>query len=348
MVEQRVVGAGRGGARAPTVNDVARAAGVSRQTVSNTLNAPERVHHETLRRVRHAIDALGYRPNRMARNLKARTSRLLGYRVPAVMAGELNVVLDAFLHALTDAAREDGYHVVLFTPERGQDEVSAHTELIATGTVDGFVLSETNYGDARVRALIDGRVPFVAFGRSADTAPHAWVDIDGAAGMRAAVEHLLDRGHRRIAFIGWPDGSLQGDERRRGWAHGLEAAGIPADPALDMRGVNAQETGAHGLRQLLDRPDPPTAVVTASDLLAVGVEAAARGRGLVVGRDLGLVGYDDTPVAPLLPTPLTSVRQPMAEAGRHIVRLLTAQLGGSGVASDGVLLTPALVVRESS
>lgn len=338
---------------APTVNDVAALAHVSRQTVSNVLNAPERVRTATRERVEAAIDTLKYRPHRLARNLKARSSRLLGYAVPPSMDDDaINPVLDRFLHDLTAAARDEGYHVLLFVPD--DDTVGAHLDLHATSTVDGFVLSETNYGDPRVEALAHRGVPFVAFGRTGDDAGHPWVDVDGAAGIAAAVGHLVTNGHRRIAFVGWPQGSVTGDERLAGYHRGLESAGLWADPAVVVRVANGAAEGAMAARQLLDLAEPPTAVVTTSDLLAAGVIATAHARGVPVvptpvdDAGLAVVGFDDTAVAPFLSPALTSVRQPLEDVGRIVVRLLTARLADASAAPEGVLLSPRLIIRDSA
>ncbi|WP_205857016.1 LacI family DNA-binding transcriptional regulator, partial [Phytoactinopolyspora endophytica] len=169
-----------------TLNDVARRAQVSRQTVSNVLNAPDRVRPDTAERVRQAIEQLGYRPHRLARNLKTRASRMIGYEITRSRLGVLNPVLDRFVHALVEAAENDGYHVLLFTPDE-DGLVTAYDELVGTRTVDGFVLSDIDYGDPRAVALAERGVPFVTFGRPEITSPHSWVDVDGAAGMAAAV-----------------------------------------------------------------------------------------------------------------------------------------------------------------
>jgi LacI family transcriptional regulator len=333
--------------RPATVVDVARLAGVSRQTVSNVLNAPERVRATTRERVEDAIARLDYRPHRLAQNFKAGTTGLLGYRVPP--GGEsINPVLDRFLHALTDAARDAGYHVLLFTPESGQGETEILEELIATRTVDGFVVSETNYGDERIRYLAGAGVPFVTFGRTDLDVDHTWVDVDGAAGTAAAVAHLVERGHRRIAYLGWPAGSVSGDQRALGYRGGLELAGIDPDPDLDVRGPDGVDLGPAALSAWLSRRHPPTAVVAASDLLALGVQKAARAAGLLVGPELAVTGFDDTPVAPFMSPPLTSVRQPLAAVAATVVRLLVDRIAGNEAHPTGLALRPDLIVRNST
>lgn len=330
-----------------TVVDVARLAGVSRQTVSNVLNAPERVREATRERVEEAIAQLDYRPHRLARNFKAGTTGMLGYRVPA--GGEsINPVLDRFLHALTDAARDAGYHVLLFTPGEGQGERDILDELIATRTVDGFVVSETNYGDERIRYLAGAGVPFVAFGRTDLDVDSTWVDVDGAAGTAAAVAHLVERGHRRIAYLGWPEGSATGDQRSLGYRRGLEAAGIDVDPALDRRDEDGVDAGGRALAAWLELPAPPTAVVAASDLLALGVLKAARAADLRVGPDLAVTGFDDTPVARFMSPSLTSVRQPLEAVAATVVRLLVDRIAGRAAHRTNLAIAPELIIRNST
>lgn len=331
--------------------DVARAAGVSRQTVSNVMNAPHLVRGATRERVEQAIADLGYRPHQLARNLRARRTGSIGYRVPP-SSDSINSVLDRFLHALTTAAHRAGYHILLFTPEGGRDDLAAEiamqADLVHTSTVDGFVVSETNYGDPRIVELVGAGVPFAAFGRSGDTPAHAWVDVDGAAGTRQAVAHLVRAGHRRIAYLGWPDGSVSGDQRAAGYREGLAAAGLEPSAELDVRGPDGLATGARALEGWLRATDPPTAVVSSSDLLALGLMKAATARGVRVGEDLAVTGFDDTPVAALTSPPLTSVRQPLEAVAARVVSLLAARIDGDAEPPAGVALEPELIVRGST
>lgn len=332
---------------APTLNDVAAAANVSRQTVSNVLNAPHRVRPDTADRVRAAIRRLGYQPHRLARNLKTRTSRMIGYEIARTPPGTINPVLDRFVHALVETARDAGYHVLLFTPdENGQ--AAAYDELVGTHTVDGFVLSEVNYGDPRAAVLQARGTPFVTFGRPDLPVPHSWVDVDGAAGTAVAVKHLVQRGHQRLAFVGWPAGSATGDRRAEGFVNAVRQAGLRSDPALDVRVEDGIDEGARALGRLLEVPDPPTAVICVSDSIAAGAVRAARNRGLTVGTDLAVTGFDDTPVAALLTPPLTSVRQPLEMVARRVVSRLTALLSGERDEPSGELLAPELIVRDST
>lgn len=331
----------------PTLNDVAREAGVSRQTVSNVINAPERVSDETRLATEAAIDRLGYRSHRIARNLRQRSSRLIGYRVPAAQRGAIHPVLDRFLHALTAAARARDHSVLLFVPEENGDEAAVHEEMLRTSAVDGLVLTDTTRDDRRLAFLAERELPFVSFGRTELDAPYSWVDVDGAFGTRAAVRHLVSRGHRRIAYLGLASKLSFAFDRRRGYLDGLRSAGIDADAAIEFRLAEDVEEAAKLTERMFAHDDPPTAVVAASDALAFGAIRGARAVGAVVGGEgFAVIGFDDSPIAPLVSPPLSSVRQPLEEAAQVLVRLLADRIKGGS--HEGILLRPELVLRESA
>ena len=330
----------------PTIEDVARAANVSRQTVSNVINAPERVSEQTRLETEAAIERLGYRSHAIARNLRQRSSRLIGYRVPPAQRGALHPVLDGFLHALTTAARAAGYSVLLFVPDEDADEATVHEEMLRTSTVDGLVLTDTTRRDPRIEFLASRELPFVCFGRTDLDLPHSWVDVDGAVGTAAAVHHLAGRGHRRIAYLGVDSEFRFEAERRRGYADAVAAAGLDRDPALAVR-IADDIAAVEATRRLLALDPPPTAVVASTDALALGAIRGAQSAGATVGKDaFAVTGFDDTPMAALTAPALTSLRQPLDEAARVLVRLLADRIAGEP--AEGVLLAPQLIARESA
>ncbi|HEU5157704.1 MAG TPA: LacI family DNA-binding transcriptional regulator [Streptosporangiaceae bacterium] len=322
---------------------MAAAAGVSRQTVSNVLNAPGRVAPATTERVRRAIDELGYRPNRAARNLRGRTSGCIGFKIHA-SAGVSNL-LDRFLHALAAAAETAGYHVLIFAPAPVDEELAAYQDLIRTGTVDGFVLADVAHEDRRLPWFAKQGIPFVCFGRpwGHEDGRFAWADVDGAYGVARAVDHLIALGHRRVAYLGWPAGTGFGDERRAGWRQAMRRHGA-ATGGLDGACPEDVATATKAAGALLVQPDPPTAFACGSDTFAV----AARIAGGVDSAGLPnveVVGFDDSPAAMLMSPPMSSVRQPVTEVARHLVGLLVDQLRGSDVPPEGVMFRPELVSR---
>lgn len=336
----------------PTLSSVALAAGVSRQTVSNVVNSPGVVAPATRQRVRAVIDEVGYRPNAAARQMRTRRSRVIAVRIEPARDGRTGVVADWFLHALTERAQEAGYRVMVFTAADDDAETRALDELMASLDLDAAVVTATHAGDRRTSWLTDHGLPFVTFGRPWPAMPgdptevaHCWVDVDGAAGTRAVTERLVALGHRRIAFLGWPAGSGVGDDRRAGWLGAARAAGLAVE-GMDRSAVDDTTAGRAGTRDLLDTRGP-TALVCASDTLAVGALLEAGARGLHVGRDLSVSGFDDTPAARALD--LTSVSQPLVEAARRCVATLADLLGEGPSRPVGppVLLDPTVAWRSS-
>lgn len=338
---------GRVPAAPPTLADVAERAGVSRQTVSNAVNNPELLRADTLARVQEAIAELGYLPNRAARNLRTRASHLIGLRIGPAQEGTANATMDRFVHSLVETSSEAGYHVLLFSGDP-RDPLSGYDDLLRSTAVDAFVVTDTYLGNPQARWLEQRRAPFVAFGRPWDQpdAAHAWIDVDGSAGCELATRHLLDRGHRRIAWIGWRKDSWIGEDRRAGWYRAMKDRGLPTT-GLASRVEDTVQSGASASAVLLDEAEP-SAFVCASDTLAMGVLQTLAERHLVVGRDVAVVGFDDSQVAQVVPGGLTSVRQPLEQVAVEVVAALRGLLGHPPSPPRQVLLTPTLALRAST
>ncbi|RME83803.1 MAG: LacI family transcriptional regulator [Caldilineae bacterium] len=334
----------------PTIRDVAREAGVSTATVSYVLNNSRRVGEETRRKVIEAAMRLGYRANITARNLQASETRLLGYSWRPTPPDQFNPILDQFLNAIAQAAAHHEYHILTFPAETIEEELAIYQDMVLTGQVDGFILSNTNLNDERVRTLLKMEFPFVAFGRSNPEWDFAWVDVDGKEGTAMAVRHLVQQGYRRIAHLAWPEDSLTGQYRLGGYQAAMEEAGLGVDPAWIVRTENRHDDAYRRTRGLLELPRQrrPDAVVASSDLMAIGAINAALDAGIEVGKELAVVGFDDAPVARYLRPPLTTLRQPITEIGERLITMLVALCQGRRVDDPHVLLPPQLVVRASS
>jgi DNA-binding LacI/PurR family transcriptional regulator len=335
----------------PTLADVAERAGVSRQTVSNAVNNPDLLREDTLLRVQEAIAELGYLPNRAARNLRTRASHLIGLPMRPAEESTANAAMDRFIHQLVETSREAGYHVLLFSGSRtgkAIDGLPAYDDLLRSTAVDAFVVTDTYLGNPQATWLTQRRAPFVAFGRPWDDpdAAHPWVDVDGAAGADLATTHLIEKGHHRIAWIGWKKDSLLGEDRRSGWSRAMRSRGIPTS-GLASRVEDTVASGREASAVLLDEAQP-SAFVCASDTLAMGVMHTLQDRGLRAGVDIAVTGFDDSQVAHVVPPGLTSVRQPLEQAAMQIVKALEGLLHTPPLPGGGVLLEPTLVVRGSS
>ena len=333
-----------------TIKDVAAKAGVSYQTVSKVLNNQAKVSKETEERIWEAVRAIGYRPNLIARSLRSRRSHMIGYSWAPAPKEQGNTILDQFLQGMVLAGENSGYHVLTFPHRQGEKWIEEYRELIDTNRVDGFVLSSVEYNDPRIELLQDRSFPFVAFGRSNPDWDIPYVDVDGAAGMRMVVEHLLARGHRKIAALAWSEDSRVGNNRMEGFLAAQHGAGIQPVPEFIQRGEGVYQFGLEATKRLLDLPEEkrPTAIVAFNDFMAIGGMHAARARGLQVGRDIAITGFDDTPIVQYLTPALTSVRQPIWEIGQQVIAMLFSMLDKQDIQKKHVLLKPRLIVRDSS
>jgi DNA-binding LacI/PurR family transcriptional regulator len=331
----------------PTLATVAQRAGVSRQTVSNALNNPDLLRPDTLARVQAVIEELGYTPNRAARQLRTRSSHLIGLRFEPAQEGTSNALMDRFVHTLVETTARTGHHILLFSGDP-DDPLDGYDELLRATAVDAFVITDTYAGTPQADLLRRVGAPFVTFGRPWDdpSARHPWVDVAGASGARLATEHLLAAGHARIAWLGWEEGSRIGEDRRAGWSAAMAAAGIDT-ARLGVRitdNVDAARMAAH---ELLEDPTI-TAFACASDTIGIGVLHALTERGLRPGSDVGVVGFDDSQGAQVTWPGLTSVRQPLEQVAIEIVDLLHTVLSLKTVHEPARMLEPTLVVRRST
>jgi DNA-binding LacI/PurR family transcriptional regulator len=331
-----------------TIEDVAREAGVSRQTVSNVINAPSKVREPTRQKVHVAIEALGYSPNAGARRLRTQRTSTIGVRLDAFSGGISGVVLDRFVHALTEHASTRGLRVLLYAARTVDEELRHINDFANGGEVDAIILTGTAPGDPRAARLRERGIPFAAFGRpwgahELENADHPWVDIDGADGTRAATEHLRDCAGERIAFLGWPADSGTGDDRERGWRETIgPRAGDRSAPRLVSPGGVAEAQVA--VRELL-QDNPVDGLVCASDALAIGAHLAA----VQAGRpDLEIVGFDNTAAAEALG--LSSVEQLPEQVASVILEMLMGTEGTRisrppTTTPAGRLVAPKLIVR---
>jgi len=340
-------------AKPPTVEDVARAAGVSRQTVSNVVNSPDIVRPATRVRVEQAIADLAYRPDAAARRLRTRRSSTIAVHLDPYAGGISGVLLDRFVHALTEGASERGMRVLMYSARGAEEEIARLDDLIAGAEIDAVVVTGTFFGDPRTSWLTERNVPFVSFGRpwgggDVFRASHTWVDVDGASGTKAATNHALSAAGPHVGFLGWPSDGGTGDDRKRGWREAMAEAGTvgPYFEVVDnLAAARALMTKAFADPHTLHDLD---ALVCVTDTLAVGAHLAATDAGR---RELLVIGFDNTPVAEALG--ISSVEQSPELVAAGALDLLMGPTGRSVTARDvntspeHVLVEPRLVVRPS-
>jgi LacI family transcriptional regulator len=328
-----------------TIKDVARLSGVSPMTVSRVINASERVRPDTRRRVEQAISDLGYVPSRLARGLSRQRTGTLALIVPDVA----NPFFTLIVRGAEDVARRAGYRVLLCDTRADLTVEHEVIEEMLAHRVEGIVIAPVDdRSRSDLRRLVKFGVPFVLIDR---TVPGVESDVvlgDSEGGAQRLVEHLVSLGHRRIGFIVESDQVSTARDRRRGYESSLAAAGISVDPALVANATADPRGGFEGMRRLLELKEPPTAVFTVNNLVALGAIEAVRAKGLEVPDDIALVCFDDIEYASRLYPFLTVMEQPAEAFGTLGTQLLLDRIAGRGAERPRVVVLPAeFVVRKS-
>jgi LacI family transcriptional regulator len=331
--------------RRATLANVAASAGVSVATVSKVLNGRDDVAPATRALVQEHLHEHDY---------VARRGRPGPPAIELFFHGQLNAYHTEVLQGVAEAAADAGVGVVVSIRPRSQrgpgaGRLAAWTRELAAAGRQAAILVTSELAAAELTALTRARMPVVVIDPL--NLPSARVTSVGStnfAGGLLATQHLLDLGHRRIAYLGGPAAAACNQARMHGYRGAMEAGGVPVPDGYERTGRFSYEHGIAGGAALLDLPDPPTAVFAGSDETALGVIEAARVRGLRIPEDLSVVGFDDTPVARLAAPPLTTVRQPLREMGAVAVRTALRLAAGERVDSHHVELATELVVRQST
>ena len=330
-----------------SVKDVAAAAGVSLGTVSNVLNRPERVSPNTRSRVERVMAELGFVRNESARQLRAGTSRTVAY-----------VVLDAGNPFFTDVAQgaESGVEdadlsLVLCNSRQRPDREAAYLALLQQQRVQGILVTPVDADIPELAEIRDRGTPLVIVDRTRSDRSFCTVAVDDLLGGRLAVEHLVDRGHQRVAFIGGPTTLGQVRDRLQGAREAWADADRPADDLVTVITESLDvPSGREAGERLAGLPSGrrPTAAFCANDLVALGLLQQAITSGIRVPEELAIVGYDDIEFAGAAAVPLTSVRQPRHELGRAAAELVLDEASNPEHQHQQIVFTPELVARAST
>lgn len=328
----------------PTIRDVANRAQVSVTTVSHVLNRTRSVGPETERRVRAAIEALGYQPNLLARGLRSRKTRTIALLIP----DNSNPFFAEVARAIEDAGFAEGYSVILCNSDLSEAKQDAYIDVLLAKQVDGMIFISS--GDRRdpLRRILDAGVPVVVVDREPRDVTVPQVLVDNESGGYAAGEYLVRLGHRRIGCISGPSDVTPSHRRIRGFTRALAEAGLEIAPAAVTSGDGRYDGGVSAMRTLLERDLDLTAVFAFNDLMAIGALAELRRAGLRAPDDVSMIGFDDIPQASWTDPALTTVAQPTTEMGRVSAGLLLDRLERQdGRASARVLLPTKLIERAS-
>jgi LacI family transcriptional regulator len=340
-------------AERPTIRELARLSGVSIGTVSRALNGYADVRPETRERIIRLAEELDYTPSASARTLVTQRSHVVGVFLDT---GEGHPDLQhPFFHdvlvGVQETAGAAGFDLLLFATEQPGNGYGKHSYVkrCRHHNVDGVVLMGVDHNDDEVRRLTASSIPTVGVDVELDGQATGYVSSDNVDGAAQAVDHLARLGHRRIATIHGPVDTLAGLDRLRGYRQALDAAGLAYRDEYVCPGDFYVESGERAAAALLALPEPPTAIVAASDLMAVGALRAAADAGLRVPTDLSVVGFDDIMLAAHLQPGLTTLRQDKTGLGTAAARALLERISGTPEDPPAAVTLPTeLVVRGTT
>ncbi|SDF46387.1 LacI family DNA-binding transcriptional regulator [Sporolituus thermophilus] len=327
-----------------TLQDVAAHAGVSRATASLVLRGSPNISEATRQKVLAAMQQLGYVYDRIAANLRSNASSTVGLIIMELA----NPFYSELLVGIHQELDKFGYTVILGTTF---DSHAIQERLLSTmleHRVGGIILSAVPGSSSEgVNQIIKLGIPVVLVGRKIANVSCDYVGIDNVRGGQIAAEHLIRKGHRRIAFLGGFSQLSSWQERKRGYDQAHYAAGLPIDNNLVVETPATRQGGIAAIQKVLTAPEPPTAAFCYNDMIAIGAMMQMKEMGFVPGRDMAIVGFDDIPEATIFSPKLTTVSSFPRLMGIHAARLLHAQIEGAADEPQTIILQPELIVRES-
>ena len=326
-----------------TIKDVAKLAGVSVATVSRVVSNHNYVRAEVRWRVQKAIAELNYRPNRVARSLRAQSSKFIGLIISDIE----NPFYTSLVRAVEDVAYARQYSLLLCNSDEDPEKERIYIEFMRDEQVAGVIASPTAENMTSLQVLLDAKIPVVAVDRRAKLTPVDTVMLDHARSAYLLAKHLVEQGHTRIGTVIGNTTTTSGRERKRGFLKALKEAGVKPDPTLMREVKPVEETGFQATLDLLSLPHPPTALFTGNNLLTVGALKAIQHKRLRLPKDISIVGHDELPWMSLLAPGITVVAQPVYDVGRQAVELLMARINGDTQPPREVKLEPTLIVRQS-
>lgn len=330
-----------------TLRDVARRVGVHPSTVSRALSPATRdmVSEALAAKVRQAVDEMGYRTNPFAYSLKTNRSFTVGVLIPDLTNPLFPPIIRALEHTLGDA----GYTAML--ADSNENQIDEHTiiERMKARQIDGLILATAHRSDAIVKECIDEGIAIALINRSTEDEAVFSVVVDDHIGIRLAVDHIVSLGHKTIGHVAGPQDTSTGYARYRAYLEAMQAHGLSTDPELVFFCDDfSAAAGSLATRKILDTTHGVTALITATDLLALGCYDALEDRGINCPKGVSVVGYNDMPFVAKFRPPLTTIRIPLEQMGRVAANALLELMRDETAKVQSVVLTPELIVRGST
>ena len=325
-----------------TIKDVAAAAGVSVSTASRVIAGSPATSPQSRARVQNAVETLDFRPNMQAQSLRSTRTNALGLLVSDVR----NPFFADLAHSAEQTALNAGYVTLLGNANESVDQQDRYLDTLIQRRVDGIVLTPHGDGSGAIADIVRRGIPTVFVDRTVDGLDVPSVTTDSTNGIRQAVQHLAAMGHRRIGYISGPQSTSTGRERWSAFSAALKLSGLETAAELVCFGDYRAASGAEAMRQLMTLRTPPTAVVAADSLMAMGAISCANDMGFEIGREVALIAFDDIELFTLLSPSLTVISNNVHEMGRLAVNLLLDIIAGRD--PESVVLPSNLIIRSST
>lgn len=336
--------------RMPTIQDVARHAGVSHSTVSRVLNQNATsvpISEETRKKILEAVSELGYQPNLIARSLRTQRTNMVG-----VMIGDIsNSFYHPIVRTIQDIADTRNYDVIISNSDHIYEHEKRFLDSVLRRPVDGIIMAPHTLTTSDIDQFVErSRLPIVALGAQVS---HPMVDVVGGTSEPAtyeAVKWLIqEKGHQRIGFISTLDEMPPGPSRERGYRRAMSEAGVKVERGFVQHAEFTIEGGKRAMAEFLAQPNPPSAIFAANSLMGIGAIMAARAGGVRIPDDIAVIGFDDIPEAMIISPTLTTVSRDLPQIGRQLADILFSRMDGT-VSGPGRFFQSdwSLTVREST
>lgn len=329
---------------------MAKKAGVSGATVSRVFNNPRLVSSETREKVIKAAEELNYHPNIIASNFVKGISGNIGVVMPYIPNVHIFSVyyFSELLSGIGETLQQNGYDLILFFHKMDDDGQNDYLTYFKGGKVDGCIFLGTRNDDIGLLALQKTCRKFCLVNNYIQGSGISYVDVDNISGSQSAVRHLLELGHKRIAFLNGPLHFSNSVDRLAGYLKALEEYNIKAEADFLLSGNYGRKSGYNAAGRILQLKNPPSAVFVSNDRMAAGLVQGLKEKGIRVPQDIAIVGYDDSDTATMIEPQLTTVRVPFFELGKRCADEFIKIVSNKSQNSFGIFMKPKLVVRASS
>lgn len=331
-----------------TLKDIAEAVGKSVAAVSRALNDYDDISEETRLHVKEVAEKMGYTPNRMAQRLRRRATDTLGFILPALSPRNADPYYSELLTGIAAEAAQHRFDLLVTTSPGGSAELQTYQRLIRSRRIDGIIVARPRWQDERIKLLLDKQIPLVVLGHTDISEEIPTVSDDPTEGGRIMVEHLLEQQYEQIALVNASLDLIFASHYLAGFRSALVKANLTVDDSLLEESNFTQADGYGAAQRLLSRKKAPTAIMTADDIVAMGVMAAVQDQGFEVGSDIAVTGYGDILLSEHAQPPLTTLHRPTYTMGQQACRMLIAQLRKEPIPEKHVVFKPSIVIRQSS